>query len=67
MMICTPQDKFLATPLYVTTKAMRKNTFFDNSLSSWVQKLTKLNEVSLAKIIESFVLAKITEFKLAKN
>ncbi len=40
---------------------MRNNFFFDNSLSSRVQMLSKSNELSLSKINMSFELAKISE------
>ncbi len=40
---------------------MRNNFFFDNSLSSRVQILSKPNELSLPKINKIFEIAKITE------
>ena len=52
-------------------EAMRNKFYFSISLSSWVQKLSKLNKLGLRKIIGSFKLAKVTvtyrNWRVVKN
>ena len=38
---------------------MRNKLFFDNSITSQVRELSKVNELVLPKIVDSFELAKI--------
>ncbi len=58
-------SRFVITPLQ--SKAMRNYFFFSNSLSKQVQKLLKINELSLSKIFASYKLAKIFNEKLVSN
>jgi hypothetical protein len=55
------KKKYFCDLKYIQFKAMRKNCFFDNSLSSRVQTLSKPNELNLPKIDKRFELAKISE------